>query len=323
MNRFGFRVARAGIAGAAVILLSIPVAPASSQDATTTEIAPNIYMLSVPAANAIVINDELGCLYAGVQLPPLIDAAKALAGRLNRKFRYVVITEDDAAVRRRDAGWGETGAITIAQESLNKRMQKAQQSDAGTAMAVLGFSQVIQLWLKTEEVHLIHEQNGYSNSDVVVHIEKAGVLYASNLFTNDGYPAIRPDLGGSASQLVAFAKFFVRNFHDNEAILEPIVPGRGPVAKMHDLYDYSHMLMTITERISNQISNSLTLEEIQKREPTREFDARWGRGPVSPAAFTAMVYESLKKDLPKIAPPAKTEHKHNHGGAAPVTPSQP
>jgi cyclase len=337
MIPFRSRVARIGMAGAAVILLSTQAAPASSPMAraslpaatpaptevtvTTTEIAPNVYMLSVPAANAVVVADELGCLYAGVQLPPLIGAAKALAGRLNRQFRYVVTTEDDAAVRRRDGGWGESGVITIAQENLNKRMRRSPQSDAGTAPPTLGFSHVMQLWLKNEEVHLIHEQSGYSNSDMVVHVEKAGVLYASSLFTNDGYPAIRPDIGGSASQLISFAKYFIRNFHDSVDLLEPIVPGRGPVAKMHDLYDYAHMLMTTHERITDQMARPLSLEEIQKREPTKEFDARWGRGPVSPAAFTAMVYESIKKDQQKNAPPVK--HEHNHTAAAPATPSNP
>jgi glyoxylase-like metal-dependent hydrolase (beta-lactamase superfamily II) len=332
MNRFGSRVARIAMAGAVVILLSIQATPASSprpapadvsttKDVSTTEIAPNIYMLSVPAANAIVVADELGCLYAGVQLPPLIGAAKALAGRLNRQFRYAVIAEDDAAARRRDGGWGESGVITIAQESLNKRMQKSPQHDAGTAMPTLGFSNVVQLFLKNEEVHLIHEHSGYSNSDIVVHVEKAGVLYTGGLFTSDGYPAIRPEIGGSVSDLSTFAKYFIRNFHDNVDVLEPIVPGRGPVAKVQDLYDYRLMLMATHERISEMMARPLTLEEIQKREPTREFDARWGHGPVSPAEFTAMVYESIKKDQEKNAPPATMQH--NHGGAAPATASKP
>jgi hypothetical protein len=317
MSRYSTRLARIVAVGSALILLSIRAAPASlptTTDVRTNEVAPNVHMLSVPTANAIVVVDEAGCLYAGPQMPSLINAARALAGDLHRQFRWAVMMEDDFAPQRRDGGWGETGALTITHESLYTRMKGSQPSETATALPVISFSNVLQLWLKTEEIHLIHDQRGYSNSDTIVHVEKAGMLYTSNLFTSDGYPAVRLDRGGSVSQLIDFARFMIRNYHNAVHRVEPIVPGRGPVATMRDLQDYSAMLIAIHESIGDLVKRSFTLERILALEPTKPFDARWGRGPVSPTAFTVQVYESFKKDLQQNAP--TVQKSHDHLGAA-------
>jgi hypothetical protein len=314
MHRHSARAARPGISAAAVGFLVLTASARSpvATDVRTTQVKPNVYTLSIPAANAIVVVDDAGCLYAGVQTPSLIDAAKALADGLHRQIRWAVMTEDDAAPQRRDGGWGESGALTIAQESLRHRMKVSPQSDPATALPALGFSQVLQLYLKTEEVHLIHDQDGFSNSDLVVHVEKAGVLYTTGLFTSDGYPAIRADRGGSVSQMIAFTKYIIRNFHDAVQLVEPIIPGRGRAATMQDLYAYRDMLIAIHDRIADMVARSLPLDQVLALEPTKPFDERWGHGPVSPADFTAQVYESITRDL-KTAAPAKVTHEH--GGA--------
>jgi len=156
-----------------------------------------------------------------------------------------------------------------------------------------------------------------------VHVEKAGVLYTSNLFTSDGYPAVRLDRGGSVSQLIAFARSIIRNFNNAVHRVEPIVPGRGPAATMRDLQDYSAMLVAIHENIGDLVTRSYTLERVLALEPTKPFDERWGHGPVSPVAFATQVYESFNKDLQKNAPQKTAPtvpQNHDHRGAAPGVP---
>jgi len=316
MNRYAANVSRIGTAAAVLIVLSLRTVPAWSPNPTdvrTAEVAPNVYVLSVPSANAVVVADETGCFYAGVQLPALTDAAKELAKRLDRPFRYAVMLEDETAPQLGDGGWGESGVLTITHESLYRRMRKA----APPALPLISFSNVMQFWLKKEEIHLIHnnDHNGFSNSDTIVHIEKAGVLYTGNLFTSDGYPSVCLDRDGSISRLIAFAEYIFRDFGADVHLVEPIVPGRGPVATMQDLREYSSMLMAVSRRITEMATRNYPLKRILELEPTKEFDARWGGGPVSPAAFTVQVYESIKKDLAKSTP---TTAGHVHEGAAAV-----
>ena len=308
MSRYLTNVARIGTAAAALIVLSLQAVRTSSTvptDVRTTEIAPNVYVLSVPAGNALVVVEDAGCFYAGAPIPPLVGAAKALAKRLDRQFRYAMMMEEEAAPQLGDGGWGETGALTIAQENLYRRMRK----EGAPALPMMSFSAVVQLWGKTEEIHLVHNQDhsGYSNSDSIVHLEKSHVLYTGNLFTSDGYPSVRLDRGGSVAHLIAFAEYFIRDFGADVHLVEPIVPGRGPLATMQDLREYSSMLIAVSRRIGEMATRSYPLKRILELEPTKEFDARWGRGPVSPADFTVQVYESVKKDLAKSAP-VTTDH---------------
>jgi len=317
MSGHTVRLACLVTAGIALTLVSTGAALArfsASVEVRTTEVAPNVYVLSAPRANAMVVIDDAGCFYSGPQASALVGAARTLAGQFGREFRWAVMIEDEDAPTQRDGGWGGGPAVTITHENLYRRMMRAHQPDRTTALPLLSFSHVLQVWLKAEEIHLIHDYSGYSDSDSVVHVEKAGVLYTGNLFTSDGYPAVRLDRGGSISQLIAFARYFIRNFHAAAHLVEPIVPGRGPLATVGDLQDYSAMLVAVHESVGELVARSFPLERILAIAPTRPFDARWGRGPVSPAAFTVQVYESYKKDLQRNA--ANAKERHEHGGAS-------
>jgi hypothetical protein len=268
-------------------------------DVRTTEIDHNVYMLSAPTANALVVIDDAGSLYAGVQAPELLAAARTLATSFDRPFKYAVMMEDEVAPEVGDGGWGERGALTVAHESLYARMRQFQHKGPAPALPMVSFSEIIQLWLKDEQIHLIHHQSGYSNSDTFVHVEKSGVLFTGSLFTTDGYPALLLDRGGSISQLIEFSEYMAAYFGDEPGRIEPIVPGRGPVATMRDLREYSDMLAAIYERIRDMVSHSYPLKSILALQPTSEFDPRWGHGPVTPTDFTVQVYNSIKKDQQK------------------------
>ena len=45
------------------------------------------------------------------------------------------------------------------------------------------------------------------------------------------------------------------------------------------------MLIRLRAKISKQISDGKTLEEIQRTKPTQEFDEKWGHGLFTPDQF--------------------------------------
>ncbi len=283
----------------------------TSTDVVVRQAKPKVYVLAVPLANAMVIENEMGCTYVGVQAPPLVAAARALKGCQEPGFRYAVMTEDDDAPKLGDGGWAQKGVLTIAHERLYRRMLPFAKSGE-TKLPAASFSGVMQLWLKAEEIHLVHAESAYSDADIIAHVEKIGVLYTGNQFTNDGYPSIRADRGGSLPQMIQFADYFIRNYDLDRNLVEPIVPGRGQLATMDDLREYSAMLIVVHKRISDWMAKPFTLKRIIEGQPTREFDARWGHGPVSAAAFVTQVYDSLAKAQQKAAPPAPAPAGHDH-----------
>jgi cyclase len=80
-----------------------------------------------------------------------------------------------------------------------------------------------------------------------------------------------------------------------------IVPGHGPVATRSDLQNYRDMLVVVRQRISALIGAGRTMNETVAAGPTKDFDALWGSGYVSPDVFVRMVFASLT-DSGKVNP---------------------
>jgi hypothetical protein len=72
-----------------------------------------------------------------------------------------------------------------------------------------------------------------------------------------------------------------------------IVPGHGPVATQADLQAYRDMLVQVRRRIQQMVAEGKTMDEVVAAAPTKDFDAKWGSGYVTPDVFTKIVFSSL------------------------------
>lgn len=295
---------------ATVLMIALFDSPAvSAQDSeasgvSVARIAPGFFLLSEPTANMILFIGEDACLVAGIHKPSLVAKAMTTIRTLRGpQVRWALIMEDDQSPEYGDGGWGRAGAITLAHEALIQRMRqlvRVEKTIEGPVLAtrndlpVVGFSHVLQLFIKGQETHIIRERSGYTNADVIVHFEDSGILYLGNSYTSDGYPRIDLSRGGALEGLIDTAEWFVGGF-PNPAMIEPIVPGRGPIATMQDLRDYRDMLVTVRDRVQALEQAGESIQRVLAAKPSAEFDAKWGHGPVTPDEFVAIVYESITK----------------------------
>lgn len=268
--------------------------------ATAARIAPRFYLVSEPHHNLVVYLDDSLTFVAGSQTPALVTRAHQLLRELKAPpVRYVLIMEDDSAAYNKDGGWASHGATTIAPEMLYVRMRSGTPASRGEArlranrLPIVGFSRVLQLFLTSEEAHMVHDYSGSSDADVIVHFEEAGVLMLGAIFSSDGYPRIDVKNGGSIAGELKWLEWFTTMF--DRAKVEPIVPGRGPVATLEDLKDYRSMLTSIRDRVAALHAQGASVEQVIAARPTAEFDGRWGRGAVSPDELVRAIYESLSK----------------------------
>lgn len=314
LHRSGRRpLRRRFVLAAAVLATALTTAgQARAQGAVQVqEIAPGYLLHSTPTANLLLWSGPEQSMVAGVHHPALVArVTETLRARSLSPVRYALMMEADSAPGYGDAGWARTGAITLTHESLYTRMNRRVRPRTGTgvplpagaALPVMGFSQVVQLYMSGEEVHVIHERPGYTSADVIVHYENAGVLYLGNTLTTDGYPQVDSARGGSVAGIITTLDFFLNAFARNPAMLEPIVPGRGPVTDTAGLREYRDMLVAVRDRVQAQRAEGRTVEQVVAARPTADLDARWGRGPVTPAEFVASVYHSLARAERRTTP---------------------
>jgi hypothetical protein len=271
----------------------------SGRVVTTAEIAPGFHLLSNGAGHLVVFAGQDASIVAGSLAPDLVTAARALLpGLAAPPVKYAIAMEGDSAAVYGDGGWGESGTIAMAQEDLYDRMAARRSTPAEADeqlndLPTMGFSRVVQLYLPDEEIHLVHDHDASTNADIIVHFEKAGLLMMGGVFTSDGYPRINLDAGGKVDAMIRWVDWFCEVFVRGPSRVEPIVPGRGPVATLQDLIAYRDMLVTVRDRVHAQLEAGQAVAQVIASSPTAEFDARWGQGPVSPDAFVAAVYESL------------------------------
>lgn len=277
-------------------------APSSAQEnvpqpVQVSEIAPRFHLLSTAEGNLLVYIDDETSFVAGLHSPALAGRAREILGSLEAPpARYVLMMEADSAPAYGDAGWGRLGSVTMAQEMLYVRMRQLAREAAAAGhtpgdLPIIGFSRVLQLWLKKNDVHIVHDFSGATDADAIVHFEEDGILMLGGLFNSDGYPHIDRTRGGTLDGMIRWLEFFVANF-DPEKV-EPIIPGRGPIATLADLRAYTEMLVTVKARVLELREGGKTVEDVVAARPTADLDARWGGGPVAPDDFVRMVYASL------------------------------
>jgi cyclase len=263
------------------------------------QVAPNFYVIYNQAANLVLVVREDASFIAGVQRPELVTQAIATLQELKAPpVKYALLIDDEEAVRFADGGWGARGAVTLAHEALSGRLYRAAAGGTlapGMALPIMGFSQVVQLHLAGEDTHIIHQRPGYTDADAVIHFEGNGILYLGPAFTSDGFPRIDAARGGKMSSMIETVDYFVTAFAQRPASIEPVIPGRGPIATVADLRDYRDMLRTVHDRVQALVKSGNTLPDVLAAKPTAEFDAKWGHGPVTAEQFVAMVFETVSK----------------------------
>jgi hypothetical protein len=264
-----------------------------------TQVAPNFYVIANQAANLVLVVREDASFVAGVQRPELVAQAVAiLQERKAPPVKYALLIDDEEAAHFADGGWGAGGAVTMAHEALSGRLYRAAAGGKlapGMALPMMGFSEIVQLHLAGEDTHIIRQRPGYTDANAVIHFEGDGILYLGPAFTSDGFPRIDAARGGKLTSTIETVDYFVTAFAQAPEHIEPVIPGRGPVATVAELRDYRDMLRTVLERVQALVKAGRTLPDVLAAKPTAEFDAKWGHAAVTAEQFVTMVFEAAIK----------------------------
>jgi cyclase len=266
---------------------------------TITSLSQGLYIFSGDGGNVTAIVDDGNTL--------LIDSG--LASRISELNDAIFRTTMRPVTRLVNTHWhfdhtggntyfGASGVTIIAQENVKKELTSVEdvpfvglRDGHYPPQALPGLTYQSSLTLHQGSRRLALENYGaaHTDGDTVIYISPANVAVVGDIFSNHFYPIIDLSSGGSIDGMI----------HSLDQILAQtdeqtkIVPGHGPVATRANLQNYRDMLVQVRQRVKDLIAAGKTMDEVVAAMPTKDFDARWASGYVTPEVFTRMVFSSL------------------------------
>ena len=270
----------------AATILGVP-ATAAAQAVTVQEAAPGVLVLTTFAGNSIASVGPDGAVVVGVQSPATTAAIEAeLARRTRSPRRYVVLAPGDSGVVAGDAGWGALGATVVAHEFTRPRLE-AWGAAGPASLPPVTYSEVIAFDLNGGSVHVVHMPPGYSDDDAIAHFHHADMVHLGSSLTTDGYPHVDLAQNGSIDGIIET----VSRFTDSPAASR-FVPRRGATIRTAELREYHRMLVAVRDTVRVMAKAGRSEDEVVAARPTAAFDARWGKGRITPEQFVRMVFRS-------------------------------
>jgi glyoxylase-like metal-dependent hydrolase (beta-lactamase superfamily II) len=197
-----------------------------------------------------------------------------------------------------NAYFGSAGVIIIAQENVKKRLSSVQDVPfvglrdgryPSQALPGITYSSSTSLHQGSQRLTLENYGSAHTDGDTVIYIAPANVAVIGDIFSNHFYPIIDLASGGSIDGMIHSVDRILAQTDEQTKI----VPGHGPVATRADLQDYRDMLVQVRQSIKDLIAAGKTMDEVVTAAPTKDFDARWAGGYVTPEVFAKMVFSSL------------------------------
>jgi glyoxylase-like metal-dependent hydrolase (beta-lactamase superfamily II) len=172
-------------------------------------------------------------------------------------------------------------------EALDMKVQ----ASAAAAWPRVTFAGETTLHLNGDEIRLVPVPPAHTDGDIFLHLAKADVIHAGDLFFNGRYPFIDYSTGGWLGGMIAATKTL-------SGMTTPktrIIPGHGPLGTPEDLRSYLAFLETMFERLTKLKNEGRTVDEVVAAAPAKEFDEKLGKGFMKPEQFVRIAYTGLLK----------------------------
>lgn len=159
------------------------------------------------------------------------------------------------------------------------------------------------LIINSEPIIAMYEPAAHSDGDSFVMFRKSDVVAAGEIFDMDHFPVIDLDHGGSIQgeiaaldnllQLAIAPAPLVYDYADNAT---NVIPAHGRICTQWEVVDYRDMVVIITDTIADMMKRHMSLDQIEKADPTKAYEARYGSttGPWTTNMFVEAVYKSLQ-----------------------------
>lgn len=302
-----------------ILALLCAGAPAYSQqdfsavEIQTVPVQGNVYMLFGAGGNSTVHAGSEGLLIVDTQFAPLADRLHTAASKLTEgSLRYVINTHmhgdhvgGNSRLRQIAPGTNDEPFQMIAHLNSLTRLVQLERDDpelvpqGGLPLASFD-TQTHDFFFNDEGLMIYHMPNAHTDGDIIVHFRRSDVIATGDVFVTSGYPFIDIERGGSVQGLIAALNHILQLTIPalNQEGGTMVVPGHGRVSDEADVVEFRDMVAIITERIQNMIDRGMSLREIQRERPTRDYDPEYvaENSFVSAESFVEAIFRSLAEN---------------------------
>jgi glyoxylase-like metal-dependent hydrolase (beta-lactamase superfamily II) len=284
------------------VLLSVSSAFGQDYDKVqikTIKTSGNVYMLMGSGGNIGVLAGDDGVFLVDDQFAPLTKKIKGAIGKISDKeIRFLINTHWHFDHVGGNENIGETGSVIIAHENVRKRMstdqfieffQKKVPASPKVALPIITFTQDLMFHLNGDDIHVFHVNNAHTDGDSIVYFRNSNVIHTGDIYFAGIYPFIDTSSHGSVNGVIDAAQHILSIIDDNTKV----IPGHGSLSNKAELSAYVDMLISLRAKITKQISDGKTLEEIQKTKPAQKFDEKWGHGMLTSDKFVQILHTDL------------------------------
>ena len=304
-------LAIAGVSGGATMLVRgrlfakdegiVPtmINAAAKAKITVHPVRRNISVLEGSGGNIAVLTGNDGKLLVdagfSVSRTGIADALASLSGD---PIKHLVNTHWHTDHTDGNNWLHSAGAAITAHENVRKRLSVDTRvegwswtfpaSPAG-ALPFTVFATTHELQRNNTKLVLQYYGPAHTDGDISVHFTEADVIHVGDTWWNGVYPFIDYSTGGSIDGQIQAAEANLRLTTDKTIV----IPGHGQIGSRPDLAKFRDMLVTIRGSVERLKKQGRSLEQTIAAKPTGAFDAKWGRFLITPAMFTALVYQGV------------------------------
>jgi glyoxylase-like metal-dependent hydrolase (beta-lactamase superfamily II) len=190
------------------------------------------------------------------------------------------------------------GATIVAHDKTRQRMSTPQEIaifNAHFPPAPIGalptrtFFKDDDMKMNGHAIILNHYDPAHTDTDISVLFADADVLHTGDTWFNGMYPFIDYSTGGHIDGMIRAAQTNLAVGTDSTIL----IPGHGPVGNKDQLSAAHDMMAAVREKVAALKKQGRSVDDAVAAKPTAQYDAKWGKGFVTPEMFTRLVYQGV------------------------------
>ena len=243
----------------------------------TTRIAESIYMLQGSGGNIGVSIGDDGTFIVDDQFAPLTDKiVAAIAELTDNPVDFVVNSHWHYDHSDGNENFGRAGALIVAQDNSRKRMEtdqvvslsnRFQGAYSEVGLPKITFLESMRFYFNDNTIDVIHTGPGHTDGDAQVYFRDSNVIHTGDMFVRYGLPFIDQPNGGSMDGMID-AVWSIAGLIDDDTV---IIPGHGQLSTLTDLLEYRTMLITIRDRLKDEIARGHSADQVVASNPARGY----------------------------------------------------